>query len=50
MDMIPETDKLWLREAANIYIKDWLVKLGMTKAEFEKIQADMLKRIIREGE
>jgi len=50
IDMIPECDKLWLREASNINIKDYLVKLGMTRAEFEKFAADELKRIIHEGE
>ena len=50
MDMIPEADRKWLREAAGIMIKDYLVKLGMTDKEFCEIAADNLKRIIREGE
>ena len=50
IDMIPQGDKEWLREAANINIKDYLVKLGMTTAEFEKIAAETLWKIIREGE
>ena len=48
IDMIPQADKAWLREASNINIKDYLVKLGMTRAEFEKFAADELKRIIKQ--
>jgi len=48
VDLIPD-DKLYLRERANINIKDWLVRLGMTMKEFEKFAADELKAIIARG-
>ena len=49
IDLVPE-DKLYLQERANINIKDWLVRLGMTMKECEKQEAERLKRIIAEGE
>ena len=47
IDMISESDKLWLREAANINIKDYLLQHGLTKEEFEQQCADELNAIIK---
>jgi hypothetical protein len=50
IDLIPQRDKEWLREMANVNVKDFLVEHGMTRNELDKIQADMLKSIIAEAE
>ncbi len=47
IDMILAEDKADLQERANINIKDWLVKLGMSMSEYEKWEAEELKRIIK---
>ena len=47
IDLLPEADKAYLRERANINIKYWLVKLGVSMLEYERFEADKLKRIIK---
>ena len=47
MDMIPTGDKVWLRVASNINIKDYLVRNGKTEKEWMKEQGEELKAIIK---
>ena len=47
MSLIGEDDRMYLRRMAMYTLKDWLVKIGMSKASYLKEEADTLKRIIK---